>query len=246
MNTNNSQISNTASEPSTSEAHNEYSIRQLISTGIVTRSQPSMHPNMIPSQSVLITDQSKIEILMRQREARRSRRRRRVQRRREQRAEAQHLQLAHQIRRRQMANKHFQQQQYYQYRWYEERQRQEQQARDRYQYILGQSPTFNELCEEVIEERLLDMYDWETMHPQNPGEQEQLYELDGIAALEQTALVQEEVEQSQNIDDIKNNSTPPSFDSIVYQLEQMQQNGETDQSPGNGPHEQYHKEQKEL
>ena len=86
------------------------------------------------------------------------------------------------------------------------------------------------------------MYDWETMHSQNPPEQEQSYELDGIAALEQPALVQQEVEQSQHIDDIEKNSTPNSFDSIVYQLQQMQQNGETEQSPGTGPHEQYQDE----
>ena len=107
-----------------------------------------------------------------------------------------------------MANQHFQQQQYYQYRWYEERQRQEQQAQGRYEYILRQSPSVNELFEEVIEERLLDMYDWEAMDPQNPPEEEQSYELDGIAALEQPALLQEEVEQSQHADDIENNLTP--------------------------------------
>ena len=59
------------------------------------------------------------------------------------------------------------------------------------------------------------MYDWETMHPQNQLEQEQFYELNGFAALEQPASVQVEMEQSQHIDDIENNSTPSSFDSIV-------------------------------
>ena len=183
---------------------------------------------------------------MRRQEARRRRRQRRAQRRREQRAESQHLQLAHQIRRRQMANQYFQQQQYYQYRWYEERQRQEQQARDRYQNIQRHSPTFHELYEEVIEERFQEIYDWETMHQQNLPEEEQSYELDGITALEQPAFLQEEVEQSQHADDMENNSSPPSFDSIVYQMEHMQQNGETDQSPGTGPHEQFHDEHKEL
>ena len=96
MNTNNSQIDSAASEPSISDAHNEYSIRQLIWTGIVTTSQLTMYLNMIPSQPLLISVQSRIEILMRQREARRRRRRRQVQRRWEQRA--QHQQLAHQIR----------------------------------------------------------------------------------------------------------------------------------------------------
>ena len=70
MNVNPSQIANTAQEPSISHAYDEDSIGHLISTGIVTTSQPSVHPNMIPSQPLLITDQSRIAILMRQQKAR--------------------------------------------------------------------------------------------------------------------------------------------------------------------------------
>ena len=84
MDTSCSQIANTAAEPPISNAQPEASINQLISTGIATTSQPSMYlntTNMIPSQPPLITDQSRLEILMRQREARRRGRRRRAQQR---------------------------------------------------------------------------------------------------------------------------------------------------------------------
>ena len=68
--------------------------------------------------------------------------------------------------------------------------------RDRADYILRRSLTFNEFLEEMIEERLLEVYDWETMHLNDRSKQEQLYELEGIAALEQLSLVQDQTEQS--------------------------------------------------
>ncbi|CAF4608868.1 unnamed protein product [Didymodactylos carnosus] len=94
------------------------------------------------------------------------------------------------------------------------------------------------------------------MHPRDRWEQEQLYELEGIAALEQLALVQEEVEQSQQIHAlelsetenekerkrraeewdqtqihaIENNSTSHSFDSILDHMEQTQQIDEMERS----------------
>ena len=114
MNINNSQIGNTASEPSISNSDSEASTSQLISTGIMTTSQLLMDlnmPNMIQSQPLLISDQLRVEIQMRQRTSRRRRRQRsRAQRRWQQRVQHQHQQLAHQIRYRQMANQHFQQQ----------------------------------------------------------------------------------------------------------------------------------------
>ena len=260
MNTNNTQIADSASEPSISNAQNEASISQLISTSIVPTSQPSMYlntTNMIPNQPLLISEQSRIEIMMRQREARRRRRRSRAQRRREQRAERQHQQqLAQQIRRRQMANQYDQQQQYHRLNWYEQREQERHRDRDHYNYILRRSPTFNELFEEVIEERLLEVYDWETMHPRDRWEQEQLYELEGIAALEQLALLQDELKQSQQIHAlevsetenekeqkrraegwdqiqihaIESNSTSQSFDSILDHIEQTQQIDEMERS----------------
>ena len=114
MNINNSQTGSTASEPSISNSDSEVSISQLISPGIVKAGQPRMDldmPHSTRSQPLLISDQSGVEILLRQRTARRRRRQRRAQRRWEQRDQHQHQQLAHQIRYRQMANQHFQQQQ---------------------------------------------------------------------------------------------------------------------------------------
>ena len=103
---------------------------------------------------------------------------------------------------------------------------------------------------------MLDVYDWETMHPRDRWEQEQLYGLEGIAALEQLALVQEEVEQSQQIHAlelsesenakeqrrrteeweqtqlhaIENNTTSQSFDPILDHIEQTQQIDEMERS----------------
>ena len=259
MNANNSQIANAVAEPSISNVHPEASINQLISTGIVTTSQPSIYlnmTNMVPSQPLLTSGQSRLEILLRQREARRRRRRRRAQRRREQRAELQHQQLAHQIRRRQMANQAQEQPQYHRRSRYEERYKEEQRDRRREEYLQRRSPTFNELFEEVIEERLLETYDWETMQPQDRWEQEQLYELEGIAALEQLALVKDEVEQSQRIHELEASeeeqqlmephraaewdqerlrqiegiSTSKSFDSILDYLEHIKQISDLERS----------------
>jgi hypothetical protein len=117
MNTNNNQIAPSTSETSIGNTDEEISIDQLVSVGIVATSQISVHlnmKNMIPSQTLLICDQTRDEIVLRQRGARRRRRRRRAQRRREQRAERQHQhQLAQQIRRRKMANQYSQQKQQY-------------------------------------------------------------------------------------------------------------------------------------
>ena len=102
-----------------------------------------------------------------------------------------------------MANQHFQQQQSDQYDWCDRREREEQEDRDRYESIVSRSPNFNEFFEEMIEERLLEVYVRETMHPKDRWEEGQLYELEGITALEQLALVQDEVEQSQRIHELE-------------------------------------------
>ena len=260
MNNNKTQIANSTSETSKDNTDDEVSIDQLISVGIVTTSPVSMHlntTNAIPTRTLLISNQSRDEILIRQREARRRRRRRRAQRRREQRAERQHQeQLAQQIRGRQTANQYVQQQQYHRYSWYEEREQERQRDQERHDYIQRRSPTFNEFFEEVIEERLLEAYNWETMHPRDRWDQEQLYELEGIAALEQLALIQDEMNQSQHIHAleasqienekrqkqtaeewdqaqlhaIENHSTSRSFDSILDHIEQMQEIDEMERS----------------
>ena len=261
MNINNSQIGKTASEPSISDSDSEASVIQLISPSIITTSQPPMDhnmPNIIQSRPLLISDLSRVEILMRQRTARRRRRRRRqAQRRWEQRAQHQRQQLAHQIRCRQMANQHFQQQPEHRYNQEEEQEQEAQQDRDRHNHTLPRSPTFTDLFAEVMDERLLEMYDWETLTPENQQEQDQLSELESTTAMEQPVLVKDDAEQSPEIHifessedgeqqkktqmaeecnqtplgNIQNNSTLNSFDSILFQIEQMEEHQEKNPSP---------------
>ena len=252
MNINNSQIGNTASEPLISNSDSEASISQLISPGTVTTSQPLMDdniPNMIRSQPLLISDQSRVEILMRQRTFRRRRRPRRAQRRWQQKVQHQHQQLAHQIRYRQMANQHFQQQQEHRHNQQEEEEPKAHQDRDRHNHSLRRSPTFYDLFAEVMNERLLEMYDWETLSPENQPEHGQLFELNSTAAMGQPALVQDDAEQSTGIHAfepskegeqqkttqmaeqcnqtplsiIQANSRLHSFDSILFQIEQTKE-----------------------
>jgi hypothetical protein len=98
-----------------------------------------------------------------------------------------------------MANQHFQQQQDHRYNQGEEQEREAHHDPDRHEHTLHRSPTFYDLFAEVMNERLLEMYDWETLSPENQREQEQLFELDNTAALEQPALVQDDAEQSPRI-----------------------------------------------
>jgi hypothetical protein len=165
MNINDTQIGSSASQTLSSNGHNDASISQLISLGILPSNQP-----------LLISEQSRVEIVTRHREARRTRCRRRDP--------SQHQQLAQQIRRRHMANQYRHQQQYYRNDRHEARERHEREDQDRYDYIRRRSSALSENFEEVIEERLQEVYDWEMMHFTDVLEQEQLYELDGTAALE--------------------------------------------------------------
>ena len=86
-----------------------------------------------------------------------------------------------------MANQHFQQRQEHRYNQDEEG--------DCHNHTLRRSTTFYDLFVEVMDERLLEMHDWETMFPENRHEQGQLSELDSTAAMEQPVLVQEDVGQ---------------------------------------------------
>ena len=183
---------------------------------------------------------------MRQQTARRRRRRRRVQ----------HQQLAHQIRYRKMTNQHFQQQQDHRYSQDEEQEVQLDQ--DRQNHTLCRSSIFNNLFAEVMDEQLLEMYDWETLSQENQQEQGQLFELESTTAMEQQVLVQDDVEQSPEIHEFESseegeqqkktqlagecnqtplsstqtNSTLKSFDSMLFQIEQMEQQQEVDPSSG--------------
>ena len=202
MDTNHSQVSDTASEPSISNAHNEASTNQLLSTDIAATSQLSMYlnvGNMIPTLPLVISDQSRVEILTRHRDARRTRRYRRAQRRQEQRTQHPHRHLAQQIRRRQMANQQFQQQEYYRNRWYDERERQEQQYPDHNNNVQTGSPTFHALYEQEIDDRLLELFDWDTIFSNDHQDRDLLCEQEHFAAMEQQLLAQEEMEQSQYV-----------------------------------------------
>ena len=260
MNINNNPIGNIASEPSISNSDGEASISQLISSDSVTTNQAPMDhdmPNIIRSEPLLISDQSGAESLLRQRTARRRRRQRRAQRRWEQRAQHQHQQLAHQIRYRQMANQHFQQQQNHRHNQDEEREQEEQQDRDHHNHALPRSVTFSDLFAEVMDERLLEMYDWQTLSPEHQLGHGELYGLEGTVALEQTTLVQQATEQSPRIRPLektseedeqqetqmtedcdqtllnnnRNTSTLHFFDSTLIQVEQTTQIEEADPSP---------------
>jgi hypothetical protein len=96
-----------------------------------------------------------------------------------------------------MTNQHFQQQQDHRYNQDDEREQEAQQDRDRHNHTLRRSLTFKDLFAEVMDERLLKIYDWETLSPENQRGQGQLYGLESIAALGQPALAEEEMEQSQ-------------------------------------------------
>ena len=97
-----------------------------------------------------------------------------------------------------MANQHFQQQHDLRYNQDDERE-QEQQNQDRQNHTLRRSPTFYDLFAEVMNERLLEIYDWETLTPDNQQEQGQLSELESTTAMEQPVLVQDDAEQSPEI-----------------------------------------------
>ena len=230
MNINITQIASSASQPLSSNTHNEASMSQMIEPGILPSSQPP-----------LTSDQSRVDILTRHRDARRTRRRRRTP--------SQQRPLAQQIRRRQMANQYRQQQEYYRNDRIEERERHEREDQDRYDAIRRQPSAFSDDFEDVIEERLQEVYDWEIMQLMDGLAQEQLYELEGIAALEQLPLVQDQMQQSyeiqtsqaseeeaplmqdpstadsvtKDLNEIEAHLTPQSFDSILYHMEGMQQ-----------------------
>ena len=95
-----------------------------------------------------------------------------------------------------MANQYRQQQEYYRNDRIEERERHEREDQDRDAAIRRQPSAFSEHFEDVIEERLQEVYDWEIMQLMDGLEQEHLYELEGIAALEQLPLVQDQIKQS--------------------------------------------------
>jgi hypothetical protein len=134
-----------------------------------------------------------------------------------------------------MANQQFQQQEYHRNRRSDERARQEHQDQDLSDDVQSPSPTIDELFEEVINERLLELFDWETIFSNNQRDQDHLNELEIIVSIKQTALVQEKVEQSQH-----HTPATQSLDSMLHQLNQIQQNGDMEQRRVMEKQQQYH------
>ena len=109
-----------------------------------------------------------------------------------------------------------------------------------------------------MDERLLEMYDWQTLSQENQHEQGQSCELESIAAMEQPAITLDDAKQSPRMhtfesseegehqkknpmaeecdqtshSNIQNNSAVHSFDSILFQIEQIVVLRETSPSPG--------------
>ena len=208
MSANNSGSANTPQEPTTNNNDDTVSLDQIISVDQNTISQASMHlntSNMIPSQVPTVAEVLRAQFLRRRREARRRQHQRRAQRRRQQIAATRRQQRTV-TRRQRRAQRYRQILIQSDIRWYEEhreREHRREEEREHEEYLRSRSPTFDELVEETIQEQLLDVYEWEKMTPKDRWEQEQIQEMEGIAALEQIALVQDEMEQLQQIDELE-------------------------------------------
>ena len=243
----------------TNNNDNIVSLDQILSAGLITTSQASMHwntMNMIPSRVSTDSDVLRDEFLRRRREARRRKRQRRAQRRREQRRQEQRTQEP--ITQRtgtqrqrgapqfgEIANSRAN-------RWYDryaERDRERYEEYEHQYYLACRSPTFDENVEETIQWQLSEVYEWEKLTPRTRWEHEEVQELEGIAALEQLALVQDDMEQLQHINELERSdddelrqqqqreavwnqkelhgfestSTQRSYTSALDPLEQMQQ-----------------------
>ena len=131
--------------------------------------------------------------------------------------------------------------------------------------IRRRPSTFNEHFEKVIDEQFQEVYDWEIMHMNEHSEPEQLYELEGIAALEKLSLVQDQIERSYPLQTLQKlaeekqhtegppsensvhtqahhieiDSTSQSLDSKLYHLEQVQQLDDMQQSSKTQLHQAY-------
>ncbi|CAF2890513.1 unnamed protein product [Rotaria sp. Silwood2] len=209
MSTNNSQIGNTPAESIINNTDNEANIDQLLSVEIVITSQSSIQlnmTNMIPSQTPIIPNPTpnipnlqEDEFRRRTREARRRRRQRRSERRRQQRAtRRQQNNQQRRRRRRQSTEQQYEQRSHYVYqsRW------ERLESRERY-YDMWGSDSFEDFMDAIFIEPLLEQYDLETMDPRQRRDQEHINVLEGMAALEQLALIQDELEQSKQINEVE-------------------------------------------
>ena len=144
MSNKNSGSANTLQELTTDNNDDIVSLDQIISAGLITTSQASMHfntVNKIPSQVPTDSDVLRDEFLKRRRDARRRKRQRRAQRRQEQRTETRRQRRAQRFR--EILNSRPN-------RWYDrhaERIREREEEQEHEYYLASRSPTFDENVE---------------------------------------------------------------------------------------------------
>jgi hypothetical protein len=207
MNTNNSQPGHFPSESSFIKNNEDQSnIDQLLSIEILTTSQPSssssssiqfnptdmitdiqQHNNVPTRQHARRGQQNQQEFQQRQEQQRQQREEQRRLREEQQRLqqEQQQQQRERQRRRRERNQRRYEQWQDRIYQREQERYRREQEEQEHDRYLQQRSPTFDELMDEILEERQLETYDLERMTPQERQEiweQEHLNELQGNPA----------------------------------------------------------------
>ena len=207
MSGNNTQVGVTPSRPLLENNETESHTNQLLIVPIVTINQPVVPltiANMIPSQNYPILNLQQNNNTTRRQQSRRRRHQHQRQRRREHQdtvasQQRQHNQQQHQ----QQEQQRFQRQQANDRafnRWLDNQHEYHQRRVNRYNDMWEDEDPFEEPMEETFKQGLLEAYDLETMDPKERWEQEQIYELEGFAVLEQLAQIQDETEQQNSID----------------------------------------------
>ncbi|CAF1549801.1 unnamed protein product [Adineta ricciae] len=177
--------------------------------------------NMVPSQIPMSVNAFEHNNMTQRREIRRNRRRRQRQRRRERREalrqqqqqQQQHLQSRHQRRRYPRRSGQRRQERYQRWQarlrqWELERnQRSQRRRQEAFTYVRFDSlDSYEELIDEIFDETLLEVYEWEKTDPNERWEQEQINELEGLPVfehIEQLTLIQDELEQLEQINHIQ-------------------------------------------
>jgi hypothetical protein len=209
MSANSSQIGHTPSETLLQSNQNKSNIDQLLPEEMIITSQsliPFTTTNMIPSQTPGIYNVAEPDIILTRRQlARRRQRQRRRQRKREQREERrlQQRQQRQQQEQQRLPRRHTRQQRYERR---QERLRQRQQERgtqpkpqpEHFNHILQYRTSFPRHMNEF--EIQLELAYTAYRKEQDKWDQEQIWQIEGFAVLEQLASLQEEVEQLKQID----------------------------------------------
>ena len=207
MSGNNTQVGFTPSRPLLENNETESHTNQLLIVPIVTINQPVVPltiANMIPSQNYPILNLQQNNNTTRRQQSRRRRRQHQRQRRREHQDTVTSQQRQHnQQQQQQQEQQRFQRQQANDRafnRWLDNQHEYHQRRLYPYNDMWEDEDPFEEPMEETFKQGLLEAYDLETMDPKERWEQEQIYELEGFAVLEQLAQIQDETEQQNSID----------------------------------------------